>query len=77
MQTNDLRSLGSFSSSAINRPSQGALADLHVLDRNIQLRTQVFLALYTSGENVFIGALVDSGKTVCAEFALLRLTEQA
>ena len=34
---------------------------------------QVFQALYMSDENVFIGAPTGSGKTVCAEFALLRL----
>ena len=35
--------------------------------------TQVFQALYTTDENVFIGAPTSSGKTICAEFALLRL----
>jgi pre-mRNA-splicing helicase BRR2 len=29
--------------------------------------------LYTSDDNVFIGAPSGSGKTICAEFALLRL----
>ncbi|KAK0192909.1 putative RNA helicase [Armillaria mellea] len=38
-----------------------------------KIQTQVFQALYTSDENVFIGAPTGSGKTVCAEFALLRL----
>ncbi|KAI5989535.1 P-loop containing nucleoside triphosphate hydrolase protein [Pisolithus albus] len=37
-----------------------------------KIQTRVFQALYTSDENVFIGA-PGSGKTVCAEFALLRL----
>lgn len=44
-----------------------------------KIQTQVFQALYTSDENVFIGAPTGSGKTICAEFALLRLwskTEQ-
>ncbi|KAF9066554.1 Sec63 Brl domain-containing protein [Rhodocollybia butyracea] len=38
-----------------------------------KIQTQVFQALYTSDENVFIGAPTGSGKTLCAEFALLRL----
>ncbi len=38
-----------------------------------KIQTQVFQALYTSDENVFIGAPTVSGKTIAAEFALLRL----
>lgn len=38
-----------------------------------KIQTQVFQALYTQDENVFVGAPTGSGKTVCAEFALLRL----
>jgi pre-mRNA-splicing helicase BRR2 len=38
-----------------------------------KIQTQVFQALYTQDENVFIGAPTGSGKTICAEFALLRL----
>ncbi|EPQ53751.1 Sec63-domain-containing protein [Gloeophyllum trabeum ATCC 11539] len=38
-----------------------------------KIQTQVFQALYTSDENVFVGAPTGSGKTICAEFALLRL----
>lgn len=38
-----------------------------------RIQTQVFQALYTSDDNVFIGAPTGSGKTICAEFALLRL----
>jgi pre-mRNA-splicing helicase BRR2 len=41
-----------------------------------KIQTQVFQALYTSDENVFIGAPTGSGKTICAEFALLRLWSQ-
>ncbi|EGF82711.1 hypothetical protein BATDEDRAFT_34385 [Batrachochytrium dendrobatidis JAM81] len=36
-------------------------------------QTQVFNSLYQSDDNVFVGAPAGSGKTVCAEFALLRL----
>jgi len=38
-----------------------------------KIQTQVFQASYMSDENVFIGAQTGSGKTTCAEFALLRL----
>ena len=38
-----------------------------------KIQTQVFQALYTTDDNVFIGAPTGSGKTVCAEFALMRL----
>ncbi|KDQ16775.1 hypothetical protein BOTBODRAFT_106485 [Botryobasidium botryosum FD-172 SS1] len=38
-----------------------------------KIQTQVFQALYHSDDNVFIGAPTGSGKTICAEFALLRL----
>ncbi|KAJ3086392.1 DEIH-box ATPase, partial [Quaeritorhiza haematococci] len=37
------------------------------------IQTQVFNTLYNTDENVFVGAPTGSGKTVCAEFALLRL----
>ncbi|KAK2463794.1 hypothetical protein APHAL10511_004192 [Amanita phalloides] len=33
-----------------------------------KIQTQVFQALYTTDENVFIGAPTGSGKTICAEF---------
>jgi hypothetical protein len=36
------------------------------------IQTQVFNALYTTDDNVFVGAPTGSGKTICAEFALLR-----
>lgn len=38
-----------------------------------KIQTQVFQALYTTDENIFIGAPTGSGKTICAEFALMRL----
>ena len=38
-----------------------------------KIQIQVFQALYRTDENVFIGAPTSSGKTTCAEFALLRL----
>ncbi|KAF5375631.1 hypothetical protein D9757_008508 [Collybiopsis confluens] len=45
----------------------------HKINTFNKIQTQVFQSLYTSDENVFIGAPTGSGKTVCAEFALLRL----
>lgn len=38
-----------------------------------KVQTQTFHALYGSDDSVFIGAPTGSGKTVCAELALLRL----
>lgn len=37
-----------------------------------KIQTQTFNSLFSTDENVFIGAPNGSGKTVCAEFALLR-----
>ncbi|CAF0874013.1 unnamed protein product, partial [Didymodactylos carnosus] len=37
------------------------------------IQTQVFNTLYNTDENVFLGASTGSGKTTCAEFAILRL----
>lgn len=37
-----------------------------------KIQTQVFKSLYDSNDSVFVGAPTGSGKTVCAEFALLR-----
>ena len=36
----------------------------------------MFNAVYDSDENVFIGAPTGSGKTICAEFAILRAMSQ-
>ena len=40
-------------------------------DRFNKIQTQVFNSLFTTNENVFLGAAVGIGKTVCAEFAIL------
>ncbi|KAI9731600.1 MAG: DEIH-box ATPase [Cirrosporium novae-zelandiae] len=37
-----------------------------------KIQTQAFTSLFTTDDNVFIGAPPSSGKTACAEFALLR-----
>jgi pre-mRNA-splicing helicase BRR2 len=41
-------------------------------DKFNKVQTQVFNSLFTTDENVLVGAPTGSGKTVCAEFALLR-----
>ena len=41
-----------------------------------KIQTQVFQALFNSDESVLIASSTGSGKTVCAEFALLRLWSQ-
>lgn len=41
-------------------------------ERFNKIQTQTFNSLYTTDENVFVGASTGNGKTVCAEFALLR-----
>ena len=38
--------------------------------------SSVFNTMYNSDENVLIGAPTGSGKTICAEFAVLRLLQQ-
>eukprot|EP00656_Telonema_subtile_P033410 TRINITY_DN3701_c0_g1_i2.p1 TRINITY_DN3701_c0_g1~~TRINITY_DN3701_c0_g1_i2.p1 ORF type:complete len:1741 (-),score=696.10 TRINITY_DN3701_c0_g1_i2:270-5492(-) len=40
------------------------------------IQTQVFTTLYTTSDNVFVGAPTGSGKTVCAEFAILHMLEK-
>ena len=38
---------------------------------------QVFTALYNTDDNALVCAPTGSGKTICAEFALLRLVQRA
>ncbi|CAI9566255.1 unnamed protein product [Staurois parvus] len=40
------------------------------------IQTQVFNTIYNSDDNVFVGAPTGSGKTICAEFAILRMLLQ-
>ncbi len=37
-----------------------------------KVQTQVFSSLFSTNDNVFVGAPTGSGKTICTEFALLR-----
>lgn len=41
-----------------------------------KIQNQVFHALYSTDDNVFVGAPTGSGKTACGEFALMRLWSQ-
>ena len=41
------------------------------------IQTQVFSTLYNSDESALIGAPTGSGKTICAEFAVLRMLKEA
>ena len=50
-----------------------AFEDLYPFENFNKIQTQVFQALFTTDDSVFIGAPTGSGKTICAEFALLRL----
>ncbi|RSH79448.1 DEIH-box ATPase [Apiotrichum porosum] len=50
-----------------------AFEALYPFDSFNKIQTQVFQALFTTDDNVLIGAPTGSGKTFCAEFALLRL----
>ncbi|KAJ8316877.1 hypothetical protein KUTeg_004781 [Tegillarca granosa] len=40
------------------------------------IQTQVFNSIYNTEDNVFIGAPTGSGKTICGEFAILRMFSQ-
>ena len=41
-------------------------------ERFNKVQSQVYSSLFTTNDNVFVGAPTGSGKTVCAEFAILR-----
>ena len=41
-------------------------------ERFNKIQTQVYSSLFTTNDNVFVGAPTGTGKTVCAEFAILR-----
>ncbi|KAI3388301.1 hypothetical protein SNEBB_003991 [Seison nebaliae] len=43
------------------------------IDEFNAIQTQTFNSLYMKDDNIFIGAPSGSGKTICAEFAMLRL----
>ncbi|KAI4181858.1 MAG: hypothetical protein L6R41_006356 [Letrouitia leprolyta] len=41
-------------------------------DKFNKVQTQVFSSLFTTNDSVFVGAPTGNGKTICAEFAILR-----
>ena len=61
--------------SALRDPTAESLYNVH-FDYFNPIQTQVFNSLYNTDDNVFIGAPTGSGKTICAEFAFLRLFTQ-
>ncbi|KAJ1698273.1 hypothetical protein LUZ63_006785 [Rhynchospora breviuscula] len=60
---------------ALRNPAYEALYDTFKHFNPIQ--TQVFTVLYTTDDNVLVAAPTGSGKTICAEFALLRSHQKA
>eukprot|EP01018_Ginkgo_biloba_P013775 Gb_27895 [translate_table: standard] len=60
--------------SALRNPSYEALYQQFRHFNPIQ--TQVFTVLYNSDDNVLVAAPTGSGKTICAEFALLRMHQK-
>ncbi|RNA15787.1 U5 small nuclear ribonucleo helicase -like protein [Brachionus plicatilis] len=61
--------------SALRNPAFESLYSTH-FDFFNAIQTQVFNAVYNTDENVFVGAPTGSGKTIIAEFAILRLFNQ-
>lgn len=57
--------------SALRNPEYESLYSENIQFFN-PIQTQVFNTLYNTDENVFLGAPTGSGKTICAEFAILR-----
>ena len=49
------------------------LLSLFFVHNLTHMHTQVFNSLYNTDDDVFVGAPTGSGKTICAEFAMLRM----
>lgn len=50
---------------------------LYTVYYDVSLSLPVFNALYNTDDDVFVGAPTGSGKTICAEFAILRMFSAA
>ncbi|KAI9311054.1 Sec63 Brl domain-containing protein [Dichotomocladium elegans] len=72
----ELHDLQPLPVSALRNPQYETLYSGWITQFN-PIQTQAFNTLYTTDDNVFIGAPTGSGKTVCAEFAMLRLWSQS
>ena len=68
----DLLDLQPLPVSSLKNPEYEAIYNKELKYFN-PIQTQVFKTLYNTDDNTFIGASAGSGKTICAEFALLRL----
>ena len=61
----------SLPSSYLSLPLPLSLSLSHT--HSLSLSLAVFNALYNTDDDVFVGAPTGSGKTICAEFAILRM----
>ena len=61
--------------SALRQPAfEGLFKDIKTFN---PIQTQAFTALYNTDDNVLLAAPTGSGKTICAEFAILRMLQRA
>lgn len=63
--------------SALRNPAFESLYTSQGLATFNPIQTQAFNALYNTDDNVLLAAPTGSGKTICAEFAILRALQQA
>jgi pre-mRNA-splicing helicase BRR2 len=63
--------------SALRNPSYESLYQSQNFRHFNPIQTQVFTVLYNSDDNVLVAAPTGSGKTICAEFAVLRMLQKS